>query len=52
MIKKRTLIAIIITITTIIVTNKFWLVFRPMPVDFDILIVGELLVYHKILANL
>lgn len=36
MIKKRTLIAIIITITTIIVTNKFWLVFRPMPVDFDI----------------
>ena len=36
MIKKRTIIAIIITIVTIIATNKQWLIFKPMPVDFDI----------------
>ena len=36
MIKKRTIIAIIITIVTIIATNKLWLIFKPMPVDFDI----------------
>ena len=36
MIKKRTIIAIIVTIVTIITTNKLWLIFKPMPVDFDI----------------
>ena len=36
MIKKRTIIAIIITIVTIIATNKLWLIFKPMTVDFDI----------------
>lgn len=36
MIKKRTIIAIIITTVTIIATNKQWLIFKPMPVDFDI----------------
>ena len=36
MIKKRTIIAIIITIVTIIATNKLWLIFKPMPVDFYI----------------
>ncbi len=36
MIKKRTIIAIVITIVTIIATNKLWLIFKPMPVDFDI----------------
>lgn len=36
MIQKRTIIAIIITIVVVIITNKYWLVFKPMPVDFDI----------------
>ena len=36
MVKKRTIITIIITICIIVLTNKFWLVFKPMPVDFDI----------------
>ena len=36
MIKKRTIIAIIITVVTIVATNKLWLIFNPMPVDFDI----------------
>lgn len=36
MVKKRTIISIIITICIIVLTNKFWLVFKPMPVDFDI----------------
>ncbi len=36
MIRKRTIIAIIITIVTIIAANKLWLIIRPMPVDFDI----------------
>ena len=36
MIKKRTIIAIIVTTVTIIATNKQWLIFKPMPVDFDI----------------
>lgn len=35
--KKRTIIAIIITIITIIATNKYWFVIRPLPVNFDIL---------------
>ena len=34
--KKRTVIAIIITIITIIATNKYWFVIRPMSVNFDI----------------
>ena len=36
MIRKRTIIAIIITIVAIIAANKLWLIIRPMPVDFDI----------------
>ncbi|MGN0192957.1 MAG: hypothetical protein ACI4CY_05490 [Candidatus Gastranaerophilaceae bacterium] len=36
MIQKRTIITIIITIVTVIATNKVWLIFEPMPVDFDI----------------
>ena len=36
MVKKRTIITIILTICIIVLTNKFWLVFKPMPVDFDI----------------
>lgn len=32
MIRKRTIIAIIITIVVIIATNKLWLIFKPMPV--------------------
>lgn len=39
--KKRTIIAIIITIVVLFLTNKYWLVFRPMPVDFDISGNGE-----------
>lgn len=35
--KKRAIIAIIITIITIIATNKYWLIIRPMSVNFDIL---------------
>ena len=30
------MLSIIITIITIIATNKFWLIFKPMPVEFDI----------------
>ena len=30
------MIAIIITIVTIIATNKLWLIFKPMPIDLDI----------------
>ena len=34
--KKRTVIAIIITIICIIATNKFWLIFKPINVSFNI----------------
>ncbi len=39
--KKRTIIAIIITIFTLFCSNKLWLDFSPMSVDFDILGKGE-----------
>ena len=35
--KKRNIIAIIITIITIIATVKYWFIIRPLPVNFDIL---------------
>ena len=34
--KKRTIISIIISIIIIIATNKYWLIFKPMPVSMDI----------------
>ena len=34
--RRRTLIALIITAIVIFLTNKFWLIFKPMSVDFDI----------------
>lgn len=34
--KKRTILSIIFTIICVIATNKFWLVFKPMPVRFNI----------------
>ncbi len=36
LIKRRFIIALIITITILILSNKFWLDFKPMIVDFDI----------------
>ena len=35
-IKKRVVISAIITILVVIATNKYWLLFSPMPVDFDV----------------
>ena len=35
--RRRTLIALIITAIVIFLTNKFWLIFKPMTVDFDII---------------
>jgi len=35
-IKKRTVIAILITLVTLILLNKYWLIFKPMPVSMDI----------------
>ncbi len=34
--KKRTILSILITIICVIITNKLWLSFSPMPVSFDI----------------
>ncbi len=34
--KKRTIISLLITIICVIITNKLWLSFSPMPVSFDI----------------
>lgn len=35
-IKKRKVIAILLTFICLILTNKFWLKFRSVPIDFDI----------------
>ena len=35
-IRKRVVISAIITILIVIATNKYWLLFSPMPVDFDV----------------
>lgn len=35
-IRKRTMAAVIITIIVLIITNKYWFIFKPMPVDFNI----------------
>lgn len=40
-IKKRVIIAIVITIAVVIFTNQYWLIFKPMSVDFDILGAGR-----------
>lgn len=34
--KKRTIITLILTLICIIATNKLWLVFKPMPVSFNV----------------
>ena len=34
--RRRTIIAIIVTVITVICTNKLWLVYSPMPVEMDI----------------
>lgn len=41
MIKKRTVLAFLITVIVIIATNKYWLIFEPLPVSFDISGKGE-----------
>lgn len=43
-VKKRNIIAIVITIIIVAVTNKFWLMFRPIPVSMDIKGTGNILV--------
>ncbi len=35
-IKKRTLIAVLITILFAVITNKYWLIIKPVSVDFDV----------------
>ena len=39
--KKRTILSIIFTIICVIATNKLWLVFKPIPVSFNITGSGE-----------
>ena len=34
--RKRTLFSIIITVIAVIITNQFWLIFYPMPIELDI----------------
>lgn len=40
-IRKRVIISLLLTITIAILTNKYWLIFRPMPISFDIIGKGK-----------